>query len=237
MTVQCLPSETSRGTALALHEERLRFLHNPEGRVPCLFLLDTSGSMRGAAFRELLHGLTLLQLALQGDRLTARRVEVAIVTFGGTVRVVQGFATVDHFDFGPLIASGSTPMSEAILLGLRMLAERGHTYNEHGISSHKPWVFLLSDGQPTDANLWREAVREVRHAERRRRLELFTIAIGDDANIEQLSELGSRPPARLRDLEFGRFFRWVSRSLDSYSRSRPGDGFRMDERDWDVINP
>ncbi len=31
----CLPSETSRETALAKHEERLRFLHNPEGRVPC----------------------------------------------------------------------------------------------------------------------------------------------------------------------------------------------------------
>ena len=33
--VHCLPSETSRETALAKHEERLRFLHNPEGRVPC----------------------------------------------------------------------------------------------------------------------------------------------------------------------------------------------------------
>ncbi len=65
------------------------FADNPEPRVPCILLLDTSGSMGGEPIRELNEGLQLYEQELKKDDLAVKRVEVCIITFGGKVEVVQ----------------------------------------------------------------------------------------------------------------------------------------------------
>ena len=65
------------------------FVDNPEPRCACLLLLDTSGSMGGEKIRELNAGIKLFQEELNGDSLAAKRVEVAVVTFG---RMALGLA-------------------------------------------------------------------------------------------------------------------------------------------------
>src|SRR5438046_7942748 len=78
----------------------LEFADNPEPRCPCVLLLDTSRSMAGPRIEALNEGLQVFRQELLKDLLARQRVEIAIVTFGGTpeeVRVVQNFVTVDHF--------------------------------------------------------------------------------------------------------------------------------------------
>jgi len=69
--------------------DQAEFADNPEPRCPVVLLLDTSGSMHGAAIGELNDGLRAFKEAIQADRLAALRVEVAIVPFGGSVKPID----------------------------------------------------------------------------------------------------------------------------------------------------
>ena len=58
------------------------FAENPEQRCPCVLLIDTSTSMRGAPIDQLNHALIEFKEELVGDAMAAKRVELAIITFG-----------------------------------------------------------------------------------------------------------------------------------------------------------
>ena len=78
-------------------ESAVEFAENSEPRCPCILLLDVSYSMSGAPINALNEGLRIFRDGLNQDGLTKKRVEIAIVTFGSKVKVVQEFVTVDRF--------------------------------------------------------------------------------------------------------------------------------------------
>src|SRR4029077_15918558 len=121
---------------------------NPEPRVPCVLILDTSQSMRGSRINELNAGLKVYKEELMNDPLASKRVEVAIVTFGGEVNKALEFVTAINFTPPTLTAGGNTPLGAAITRGLDMIEERKTTYREHGIAYYRPWAFLITDGEP-----------------------------------------------------------------------------------------
>jgi len=125
------------------------FADNPEPRCALMLLLDTSGSMGGAPIRELNDGVATLKQGLTEDALASKRVEVGIISFG-PVKIESPFHTVTNF-FPPVLhASGDTPMGEAIRQGIEMLKQRKAEYRAAGISFFRPWIFLMTDGCPTD---------------------------------------------------------------------------------------
>ena len=69
----------------------MEFADNPEPRAACLLLLDTSGSMKGEAIAALNAGLLAFAEALRADRLSAKRVDVAVgPRMGDKVSVAKG---------------------------------------------------------------------------------------------------------------------------------------------------
>lgn len=194
------------------------FADNPEPRCPCILILDVSGSMSGKPITELNEGLMTFKDELASDSLAMKRVEVAIVTFG-PVNVECAFTGASMFHPPQLRSQGDTPMGAAIERALDMVRDRKNDYRANGISYYRPWVFLITDGGPTDA--WQAAANAVRAGEDSKAFAFFAIGV-KGANMDILRQISVREPLSLDGLKFRELFSWLSSSLRSVSRSTPG---------------
>lgn len=199
------------------------FLENPENRCPVVLLLDTSASMEGDPIRALNEGLATFKFDVEQDEIASLRVEVAIITFGDNVSLYQSFVTIDDFTAPVLQTAGKTPLGRAMELGLEVLEERKKAYKEAGIGYYRPWMFLITDGAPTDGEIWKKAAANMQGMVRQNKLAFFTVGV-EGADQEILSAIAPEqfPPFRLRDLEFSALFKWLSASVRRVSVGHVG---------------
>jgi uncharacterized protein YegL len=214
----------------------LEFADNPEPRCPCVLLLDTSKSMDGKPLAALNRGLRTFRDELRKDSLAQRRVEVAILTFGGTVDVVVPFITVDSFEPPQLAARGQTPMGRGILKALDLLEARKQQYKANGIVYYRPWLFMITDGEPKgeDLALTRQAVERIRADEAAKKIAFFAVGV-EQANMKLLGKISVRPPVKLQGLKFDELFVWLSRSTERVAHSREGEQVALPPVDWGTI--
>ena len=124
-------------------------------------------------------------------------------------------------------------MGEAIETGLGMLASRKSEYRANGISYYRPWVFLITDGEPTDE--WQAAADRVHRAEQDRALAFFAVGV-QGANFDILQQIAVRSPLRLDGLRFVELFLWLSRSQRGVSASKVGEQTALPPVDgWAVV--
>lgn len=206
----------------------IEFVENPEPRCACVLLLDCSGSMAGENIRALNNGIKELKRQLENDDIASKRVEIAVVRFASSVDVINDFSTADDFNPVELEANGVTAMTDAIELAAKMLEERKKDYKQNGISYYRPWMFLITDGGPTDRegylleesdSRFRNAIKTLHNGVNGKQFTFFAVGV-DDADMDVLSKLSPKnPPFKLKDGRWSEMFEWLSSSMVSVSSS------------------
>lgn len=214
-------------------EEAVEFAENPEPRCPCILLLDTSGSMQGEAINALNEGLSTFKQELNQDNLAKKRVEVAIVSFSSQVEIVQDFVTADELEPPTLTAEGLTQMGEGILQALNMLEARKSQYRANGVAYYRPWVFLITDGEPQGESegVVEQAAYRIKDDEANKRVSFFAVGV-EAANMTRLSQIVVRSPLKLKGLNFKELFIWLSASMQRVSQSRLDEQLPLPPANW-----
>jgi uncharacterized protein YegL len=217
-------------------DEAVEFAENPEPRCPCVLLLDTSGSMQGAALNALNAGLQSFKEDLIKNSLASRRVEVAIVTFDSNINVVQDFVTADLFTPPTLTAQGLTNMGSGINKALDLVQERKAKYRDNGIAYYRPWIFMITDGEPQGEldEVVQKAAQRVKDDEANKRVAFFSVGV-ENANMTRLSQLAVRTPLKLQGLNFTEMFVWLSASMSAVSHSKVDEQVALPPIGWGSV--
>ena len=217
-------------------DEVVEFAENPEPRCPCVLLLDTSGSMQGMPIESLNQGLLSFKDELTKNSLASRRVEVAIITFDSNVDVVQDFVTADQFNPPILTAQGLTTMGSGINKALDIIQERKAQYRANGIAYYRPWVFMITDGEPQGEmdDVVDQASRRLQADEANKRVAFFTVGV-ENANMTRLNQIAVRTPLKLQGLNFVEMFVWLSASMSAVSQSKVDEQVALPPIGWNSI--
>ena len=218
--------------------DEIQFAENPEPRCPCVLLVDVSSSMYGAKMDQLNSGIATFAQELKADQLASLRTEVAIVTFGSGSEMPQDFVTADQFNPPTLVANGVTEMSAGINLALDKIEERKQMYRDNGIDYYRPWMFLITDGAPTESQeVVNAASARLKQAESEKRVATFSVGV-EGADMGLLTEISPRRPLMLKGMEFSGMFVWLSQSMSRVSASRTDEEIALDTdglKDWAVV--
>lgn len=207
---------------------------NPEPRAPCLVAIDVSISMTGPKLDAANGGMRDFWAEIKADPLASKRVEVAVLTFGGNVTVARDFALLGSSEPPFFTAGGGTPLGEAVCKAGDLVSKRRKQYKHFGTDSFKPFVLVITDGAPTD-NLAAEAraiVHGLETAEAEEDRVAFFFAAVDGADMTVLESISHRKPRPLNARDFRGMFRWLSASMRSISRSQVGDDVELPAPEW-----
>lgn len=217
-------------------DEAVEFAENPEPRCPCVLLLDTSGSMQGAAIDALNQGLFAFKQDLIDNSLASRRVEVAVVAFDSDVRVEHDFVTADVFEPPVLTAQGLTCLGTGIHKALDMISARKAVYRNSGVAYYRPWIFTITDGEPQGEpeQIVEQATQRIKEDEANKRVAFFTVGV-ENANMSRLGQISVRAPLKLKGLNFTELFLWLSASMSAVSHSRLDEQVALPPVGWGVV--
>ncbi len=211
----------------------VEFADNANERTPCVLVLDCSGSMRGEAIKQLNAGLQALEQELKEDIDASSRVQILIIKAFGKDEVLVSSDWTDAMNFSApeMDAGGLTPLGKAMELALKKIEEQKCLYDSCGITSKRPWIFLISDGEPTDYG-WEDSAELCIYAQKNKKVVIHAIGT-QGANLEKLAKFSILPPKRLTGLKFTEFFLWLSRSVSCISKAVPNANHYLDDiTDW-----
>lgn len=200
----------------------MNIMNHGEKHIACVLLVDTSGSMSGRAMDELNEGLRVFGEALQEDAKAYGCADICVVKFDSTVEVVVPFAAAAEYQAPVLKAGGLTALNEAVITGLDLIEQRKQEYRTVGVDYWRPWMFLLTDGVPTDTDLSADAHSRLQETLENKKLNFFPMGIGEGANIAELKTYtkdGAGMVLKAAKENFKEAFVWLSSSMSVISNS------------------
>ncbi|WP_329461503.1 vWA domain-containing protein [Streptomyces sp. NBC_01431] len=124
--------------------------------LPAYVLADESGSM-APYVQELSNGLVSLCEGLRSEPMIAAKLRLAVLGFSDDVQVRLGVADMrTETSLPQVVIRGLTNYEAAFDDLLGRIPTDVQWLRSEGYRVHRPVVFFLSDGQPTDGGTWRK---------------------------------------------------------------------------------
>lgn len=218
---------------MAKLEEHVEIANPQHPHCATVLLLDTSGSMSGNKIKQLNDGLKFFKDDVYGDELSRKRVDLAVVTFDEEVKIVHDFSSIEEFEPSTLGTGGSTSMGSAILRAIDLIEKRKTEYKAKGIDYYRPWIFMITDGGPTDMqpsdSMWNEVIKKIQDGENNNKFLFFVVGV-EPADMALLRQIAppKREPVQLKPGKFKEMFVWLSKSQARVSASKVGEQVALD---------
>lgn len=198
---------------------------NYEQKCCCVLVLDVSGSMAGAPIQQMNDGIRQFHTEIQEDPTAANRLEIGVVEFAETVKVVQDPELAHNFTMPVLTTHGTTKLVDGVREGIRMMRARKAWYKQTSQKYYRPWVILITDGEPDSGQDVAGLAGEITAAVEAKEFHFFALGV-DKANMQVLQQLShsSMAPASLQGTKFVEFFKWLSASMGSAGITGSKDG-------------
>ncbi len=201
--------------------------------VPCVMLLDKSGSMGGEPIDALNDALIEFKDKFEPDNEDHSVIDICIIAFGGKgngsvpdIEIVQNFAPANEmFYTKKLIADGGTPLAQAVETGLKEIARIKNEYKENAVDYYRPWLVCITDGESTESRGYVDRVKETLKKETEgKHVVTYGIGVGNGCNYKELYDFfGEGHTFKLADVrnvgKFADLFEFLSNSMTAKSES------------------
>jgi len=185
-----------------------------EAHMLLVLLVDTSGSMSDyGKMQSVNEGCRRFLEDAPKDEHTRNRLEVCVIEFNDRARLVADFTPVCSVVPPVFEAAGLTHMGEGINMAIDKLRDRITFLDGLGVPLYKPWIFMITDGEPygESSHVIEDAIRRVKLETEKDHLKFFSLGV-DDANDTQLKRF-SDYVFRLQGYNFTNMFDWLTKSM------------------------
>ena len=127
-------------------------------------------------------------------------------------------------------------MGAGINKALDLLQARKARYRANGVAYYRPWVFMITDGEPQGEppEQIQRAAQRIRDDENSKKVAFFAVGV-EGANMLSLSSVIVRPPMKLIGLNFREMFVWLSASMQKISQSQLDEQVALPPPGWGTI--
>ena len=205
-------------------------LENYEQKSLCVFVLDISRTMRGQRIEELNKSLHSFYNVISSDETTSQRLELAIVTFGDNVNVIQSPSLIADMQFPELIATvDDAVLCDAVEEAINIVNNRKEWYKSTGQPYYRPWIILISGGDSNEIQNISTLANKIKKDTSEKKYVFLPIGV-DNANMQVLQSIqGQIPAMKLKGTKFGSFFKWLSASMGTVVSSEEGSAVDLSE--------
>ena len=197
--------------------------------LPCVILLDKSGSMYGKPINALNEALIEFKEKFEPNNEDHDVIDICIIAFGGTgdgslpdVEIVQNFAPANEmFYTKKLIAYGGSPLAQAVETGLKEIARIKKEYKENAVDYYRPWLVCITDGESTEMRGYYNCVKvSLKKETEGKHVNPWGIGVGDCNYKELYDFFGEGHAFRLEGSKFKELFNYL-KSIWDYGYPQP----------------